>query len=410
MTIPQTADPSPSPALPFRRVLLTSLSGQLGGMEMRLADEARFLAERGSQCLLAPSRFPGSDAWLEGLLAENPAFATSEVNPPPFFEQWRWRHLNFLRARALWPARLRRLDADLAHVFYAWTYDGGTRAWLCHAAGIPMVLSVHNSFPQSELSAFHRQRMTEAFSSIKGLYAVSASALDHFLTTYGSFVRDDTLATVVPNFVDVHRFTPNAAFRQELRATLGIPDGALVIGSVGRLDTQKEPFHVLAMFEQLAAERDDIFLVFCGHGPLEAEVARQAALSPARERIRFLGFRRDVERVFPALDVHVLLSKQEGFGISTAEAMACGVPVVVTDVPGTRDVLENSGAGHSVSYGAPADAAAALRHLLAADDQRRHMGEAGRRHATSQFAKEVWKEKLDDFYQRVAARMAIYKR
>ena len=70
---------------PQKRILLASRSGQLGGMELRLADEARFLVQNGQTALLAVSPFPGRNVWLEKLLADNSSFLRFEFNPPPFF-------------------------------------------------------------------------------------------------------------------------------------------------------------------------------------------------------------------------------------------------------------------------------------------------------------------------------------
>ena len=147
------------------KVLLTSRSGQLGGMELRLADEARFLTQAGHQCLLALSRFPDRDPWLNQLLIDNPALFRFEFDPPPFFEEWPRRRCNLALARLLWPRRLHRAQFDLAHIFYAWTHEGGSRVWLCHNAGIPCVLSVHNAFPTERLTSWHARLTHESFAS-----------------------------------------------------------------------------------------------------------------------------------------------------------------------------------------------------------------------------------------------------
>lgn len=381
-----------------KRILLASRSGQLGGMELRLADEARFLAHRGYTSLLALSPFPDRNVWLDKLLSDNPDFSRFEFDPPPFFEEWAWRYRNFLLARMLWPPRLRRAKFDFAHIFYAWTFEGGSRLWLCHKAGVPCVLSVHNAFPKAQLLPWYARLTDESFASVRGLYAVSQSALDHFVSTYGRYIREGTVVRAIPNFVDVSRFTPSPAIRLQTRFELGIPEDAKVIGSVGRVDVQKQPFHVLETFDRLWAVRQDIYLVFCGQGPLKDKVEAEADRKPWADRVRFLGFRNDTERIFPALDVHLLLSKQEGFGISTVEAMACGVPVVATDVPGSRDILKGTQAGRLVPFGDIGAVARMAALFLDSPDMGSVTGEVSRRFAVENYSKETWARRLENFY------------
>ncbi len=384
-----------------KKILLTSRSGQLGGMEMRLADEARFLASKGCKCLLAPSKFPNRDQWLEDLLQESELLFKEEFNPPPFFEQWKFRRTNLSLARFYWVARLKAMHADLAHVFYAWTQEGGTRVWLCHKAGIPVVLSIHNAFPAVTFTSWHDTLTRQSFSSVKGLYAVSESAMEHFLSIYEKYLRKDAVIRVIPNFVDVRRFVPSTTARFEERNKYGIPNTAKVIGSIGRIDTQKRPYELLDLFDRLCSKRSDVYLVFCGRGPLEASVREETLHRPWADRVRFLGFRKDVERVFPMLDVHVLLSKQEGFGIATAEAMSCGVPVVVSDVPGSRDVVGDSHSGTLVPFGRLEETMIAIERFLDSPLLTQVAAEQGRLRATAHFSREIWTARLTEFYDSV---------
>ncbi|ANQ86420.1 glycosyltransferase [Azoarcus olearius] len=363
-----------------------------------MADEARFLADYGHHCILAPSRFPDRHPWLDDLSNENPLFSTFDFNPPPFFEQWQWRRANHLLSRTFWLPRLRRLKADFAHVFYAWTQQGGSRVWLCHRLGIPTVLSIHNAFPPAAFSPWHADLMRDAFQSVRGLYAVSSSALDHFLSTYGEFIRDNTVVSVVPNFVDIKRFVPDPTARAALRFKLSIPQTALVVGAVGRLDVQKQPLQVLEVFARLQRLYPEAYLILCGRGPLEAKVRAEVSRCAWADRIRILGFRPDVENVFQALDVHLLLSRQEGFGIASAEAMACGIPVVATDVAGSRDVVVGE-CGMLVPFGDTEAASTAVATYFADSVRARVAGAAGRARAEQCYSRAVWRRNLESFYQ-----------
>ncbi|WP_074973933.1 glycosyltransferase [Nitrosospira multiformis] len=371
-------------------------------MELRLADIAGLLAKGGHIPLLGLSPFPGRDLWLDRVLTENPTFSRFEFDPPPFFEEWAWRRRNLALARTFWVPKLRHAGIGLAHIFYAWTFEGGTRLWLCHKAGIPSVLSIHNAFPNVQLTPWHERLTRESFVSIRGLYAVSQSALDHFISIYGAYLRDKTATQVIPNAVDVSRFIPSPDIRHQTRFELSIPQNAKVIGSIGRIDEQKEPFHVLKVFECLWRCRQDIFLLFCGQGPLEAMVRAEVASKPWGDRVRFLGFRKDVDRVFPALDVHLLLSRQEGFGTSTVEAMACGIPVVATNVPGTRDILSGCKAGRLVAYKDIEGAAVLVNVFLDSFEMQFATGQIARQIAVNHYSKEMWARRIERFYSEVS--------
>lgn len=117
------------------------------------------------------------------------------------------------------------------------------------------------------------------------------------------------------------------------------------------------------------------------------ESARLKALVDALDlggKIRFLGFRDDLPELYQRVDLFLSVSKWEGFGLSVVEAMASGLPVVVSDVPGVREVVGvESGSGLFVDPGAPDDVAAALEEVLSDRDLRAQMGTNARLRASS---------------------------
>jgi hypothetical protein len=380
----------------MKRVLLTSRSGQLGGMELRLADEARELATHGVHPVLAVSRFPGCGAWRSQLCAEGLEFADFE--PPPFYEEWRLRHVRHLLARAFFIPRLRRLAPDLVHVAYAWTQTGGSHLWLAGATGLPTVISVHNVFPAAAFTPWHERLAQQAFRSVRGIYGVSESALRAFEAIYGRFFPSHVVLRTIHNFVDTARFVPSADARMQTRDSLGIPRDVPLIGSIARIDQQKDPLAVARVFARIQQQLPDAHLLYVGRGPLEGQLAAEVRRLGISERVRFAGFSRDVSRIYPALDVHLLLSLREGFGISSAEAMSCGVPVVATDVPGTRDVLHGREGGVLVQLADEEAACRAVLDLLRSPQECRARGESGRATAIAEFSKPRWQSAIRHFY------------
>lgn len=378
------------------RIMISSYSGELGGMELRMAQEARVLDAAGYHSMLALRRFPGFHAWAQGLKAEQ--LRVSIYEPPLFIEHWAWRRLNLLRARLLGAWRLRRYRPDLVHVAFCWTTYGASILWQARQCRLPTVISVHNAFPLETLSAWQQPLMREAFRGVKGVYAVSVSSMQHFLALYRDWLAPGTRLAVIPNGVDTGRFIVSPARREQARRQLGLPPDALVLGSVARLSAQKRPQALLALFIRLQPRFPHLYLVLAGTGPLEAMLRVQVQAAGLGARVLFTGFRQDIELLMPAFDLHLLLSKNEGFGISTIEAMACGVPAVGTDVPGTADILRGSHGGLLLPLEDEAAACEAVAALLQDKPRRMAMGRQARIEAEQRYSMHRLEQQLRGFY------------
>jgi glycosyltransferase involved in cell wall biosynthesis len=196
---------------------------------------------------------------------------------------------------------------------------------------------------------------------------------------------------VLGNGIDLERFDPDRLLPSrvaELRAECGAQPGEIVCGVVGRMVWEKGYREVFAAAAALRTRAPNVRFVVIG--PMEAEkedAITQADLDLVTRdaNITFLGMRDDVDELYGAMDLYLLASYREGFPRSAMEAAAMGLPVVVTDVRGCRQVVEDGVTGTLVPVGdapAIADAVAAL----AADDARRTaMGRAGQAKAAREF-------------------------
>ncbi|TFW14752.1 glycosyltransferase [Massilia arenosa] len=378
------------------KVLLTSVSGGLGGMELRMAQEARVLARSGYRSMLAVPRFRGTGQLAAEL--ESYGVPLRVFDPPQFLEHWNWRRARKLGAQLAGVPRMRMLRPDLVHVAFCWTSYGASLLWMAARSGKPCVISVHNAFPQMEMAAWQAPMYRAAFRAVRGVYAVSESALDHFLKTYAPLLAPATRLAVIPNSVDARRFLPCTIRRAAARQRYLIPSDALVLGSVARLAPQKRPHLLLDLLAALRPRFPSLYLLLVGAGPLESEVKAAVQERGLQDFVRFAGHVEAVEDVMPALDLHLLLSRNEGFGISTIEAMSCCVPAIGTDVPGTADVLGGSCGGLLV----PADDAHILRETVGSllDDplRRVYMGRCGRAEVQAKYTPELLEQRTRDFY------------
>ena len=169
---------------------------------------------------------------------------------------------------------------------------------------------------------------------------------------------------VIPNGVDVDR-QPE---RVDLHAMLGLPDSTPLIGTVARLDYQKAPEHHLDVFEQVAAVAPEAHFVVIGDGPQATEVDRRGADGPLAGRFHRIAGLPGAAGALSSLRVFVLLSRYEGGPYAPLEAARAGVPLVLSDAVGNRDVIEPGESGELVTFGDTGAAAAALLRLLDDDD------------------------------------------
>ena len=378
------------------RILITSYSGELGGMELRMAQEAQFLRSVGFDGILGIRPFPRSAIWADDL--RDRRLPVIRFAPPPVLEQWRWRRLNKIRALLGSVRTLRRFRADLVHVAFCWNTYGATALWLAGRCGLPAVVSVHNTFPPCEFGRWHDPLLREAFAAVRGIYGATESALQHFLVLYRPYLRHDIRLAVIPNCVDTARFRPSPEWRAATRLRWGLPADALVIGAVARLSPQKRPEALVTLLHTLRADFPTLYLVLAGTGPLEDEI-RKLAISLGMERfVIFTGYQDRIEEIMPALDVHLLLSRREGFGIATIEALACGIPAVASAVSGNTDVLSGCAGGMLVPLEDDRVVAQTVAGLLADPHRRARMGEQGRADAIRRFSTARVQTMVQEFY------------
>jgi len=136
--------------------------------------------------------------------------------------------------------------------------------------------------------------------------------------------------------------------------------------------------------------------------PDKADAVGEAEIEAARAAgVQFLGLRSDMTDLYAAMDLYVLASHREGFPRSAMEATAMGLPVVATDIRGSRDVVDDGVTGVLVAPGDSRALAAAVASLAGDADLRRRMGEAGLRKARAEFDQQRVIDITLDVYERL---------
>lgn len=229
-------------------------------------------------------------------------------------------------------------------------FYGGLAARL---AGVPVIAHVeHDVWHYGERNDRRIARLMDVIVR-PHVVAVSDTVADAMRT-----LMPRSQVSVIRNAVDTDRFAP--ADRAEARARLGLPRDGPIVGAAGRLEEVKGQDVLL----RAMALVPDARLVLAGDGTRREALNALATELGLAERVTFLGYRSDMEAIYPAFDLVVLPSRAEGLPLSVLEAQACDIPMVATDVGSVREGL-SPGASRLVPPLDPAAMAAAITDLLA---------------------------------------------
>lgn len=212
----------------------------------------------------------------------------------------------------------------------------------------------------------------------------------------------------LPNGVDVQRFRPDLP-REVMRTRFGFAPEDVVLVLVAGLDRAHYFKGVTTLLRALAqVTASNVRLLVVGEGELRPRYAAQAAALGLGERVTFAGRVSDAELplCYAAADIGVLPSHTQGeaFGMVLLEAMACGKPVIASNLPGVRTVVRDGETGLLCQPGMVADLAAKIQSLAAAPAHRLTLGRQGRRHVAVRYTWPRIGVQLENIYGAVLAR------
>lgn len=207
---------------------------------------------------------------------------------------------------------------------------------------------------------------------------------------------------VIPNGFDLSHFQPNPTARSAVRYELGLTDNVLLIGLIARLDPQKNNQGFLEAAGILHREKPDIHFLLVGAGMEKSNMAVQRWIQRygISEVTHLMGLRQDIPRLTAALDIAVSASYGEAFPNVIGEAMACGIPCVVTNVGDSAYIVGD--VGRVVSSGDVAGLAAACQQLLALpESERLALGERARARIEKHFEISLIRKKYEMLYDKL---------
>lgn len=254
-----------------------------------------------------------------------------------------------------------RVDVIDAHFGYP---DGYAATVIGRLLGKPVTVTLRGTEVPHAKTRLRRRLLIKTLKRADRIFAVSESLKKHAEQLGAAPEKIE----VVGNGVDVEEFYPEA--KQRVRGELGIPVDARVLITVGGLVERKGFHRVMALLPQLGSEFADLHYLIVGgasqEGNWEGRLRSQAAELGLDKQVHFLGplGRADVRRALCAADVFVLATRNEGWANVLLEAMACGLPVVATDVGGNAEVVAEEWLGRIVPFDDPEALEAAIRDAL----------------------------------------------
>lgn len=220
-------------------------------------------------------------------------------------------------------------------------------------------------------------------------------------------VQDASRIVTVPMGVDLMRFSPSLGGPGTLRDALGLGRQALVVGTVARLVPDKGLDCFLRMAAIIRAERADVKFLIVGEGPLRQRLEQLAESIGIGPDVAFAGHRTDIPEMMQAMDLFVLPTRREGFGVVFAEAMAMEKATVGSDIGPIAEVLEDGVTGYLAPADDPKVFAVRTLELLNDNAKRRTFGEAGRRRVEQRFSQSRMCELIEGHYRRLLAKKGL---
>jgi len=273
-------------------------------------------------------------------------------------------------------------------------------------AGVPVVVHSEHGYELDMFAGLPMRRRLfrrAAYAMTDAIFAVTRELRDFHARQ--AWIRPDRMG-VMYNGVDTERFAPCIQTRLAMRRELGLPEDSFVVGAVGRLVPIKDHQTLLKAATLLLAKGIDVRVLLVGSGP-ERERLQATAASALEGRACFADDSNRVPELLNAMDVFVLPSLNEGMSNTLLEAMACGLPVLATNVGGNPEIIEDNING---ALFAPGDIAwpANKLQLLARDPALIHqLGTAARNRAIESFSLSRMLESYRSFYLELASRRQV---
>jgi glycosyltransferase involved in cell wall biosynthesis len=367
-----------------RKILFVTQTVEYGGLERHLLDMIRKFREVGDQAAILNL---GPDLYTERLVGDEigQVIVMSKSEHLSFSD---WFHI-FRRVRP---------DVVVFSCGWVWAFQwyAPLAAWL---AGVRRRFSIQHLFPPP-VSRAEGKSVTDVLRRLIGrrtrrlmglrvsaffchkIICVSNSVRGALVNVY-RFPASKTIT--IYNGVSVTKFVPPESDRDAVRPRLGIGTDEFLLVCAARLSDVKRVDILLTAMAQVLREGVQCKCVIVGDGPLRDQLSTQALSLGLAGSVFFEGFREDVRPYYQTADVFVLTSRLEGLPLSILQAMACGLPCIVTDVGGNAEAIQHHVHGLVVPPESANAVASAISYLATHPNERARMSKMARTTACQVF-------------------------
>lgn len=272
---------------------------------------------------------------------------------------------------------------------------------------IPVIWHLHDMLPHHPLSTLIR--WFAALSPRTGLLAISQAVALRFRGGLLRLLNACTKVRVIHNGINLKRFAADPAASQRIRQELAVGDEQFLIGIVGQITPRKGQLELIRAFAKVATQLPKAMLAIIG-APLfnddheyQEELKRAAESLGLADRVIFTGPRNDVQVIMQALDLLVLNSKVEPFGLVVLEAMACGSPVLATAVDGVPELICHGANGWLVPAGDEKELAKSLVMLATDRKLRSNLVKEAKSNTVPKFSEDKYLRLVESYYLQVGA-------
>jgi glycosyltransferase involved in cell wall biosynthesis len=315
---------------------------------------------------------------------------------------WRVGHLlryarSFIQVMRQLRRKVTTIKPDLIHA-------NSIRAGLVATAatfgsGVSVVWHLHDLLPRHPLST--AIRILASISRRTRMIAVSEAVAGNFCGRFSGSLKDRV--TVILNAIDLDKFHLNKTGSAAIRAELGLTQDDFVLGIIGQLTPRKGQLELIDAFSQAAVSQATLLIVgaalFNRDGDYAQRLAAEAKARGVADRVRMLGPRSDINAIMQTLDLLVVNSSAEPFGLVILEAMACGTPVLAAAVDGIPEIVEHGKNGWLVPPRDKRLLADAIAHLSREPELRARLAATGREDVAANFSLGRYLSEIESFYQ-----------
>ncbi len=350
---------------------------------MHVPGVSRALAIRGHTVIVAG--FPESPLMKEAKALQMSTYSLPLKSYWHPIQQWKLRR--FIQKNAI----------QIVHSHYSrdlWTLVPAIRK-MDH---IPLFLTKHIGTQRPKKDFLHRK----IYARVDKILANSQVIYENILKTHPVQKNQVELFHLG---IDTGRFKPDANNRQRIRGEFRIPQNALVIGIVGRLQRAKGYLEFLEMAAQLSRKYASVYFLLIGGASRGEDEEEQLIRKKAKElqlgsRLIFTGFRKNIENMLQALDIFVFPSYAEAYGLVVLEAMSVGLPIVSSNCDGILDIVIEGETGELVPPREATQLVERVEALIQSPEKRSRYGRLGRMRVQMHFNFDTMIDNLELLYEK----------